>query len=127
MDHEFLNGRFSRFRMMIAVAILGLGLGAAHAFCTGLALVDHAYALIFEHDTVYADGYTEAGWDRLSRGMSGGQVERELGPPLKILPYSRGLEVWWYSESPGDTNYWRRSVHLRDGAVEGLDDRFHVD
>lgn len=53
--------------------------------------------------TIYAPGYSEDAFDRITTGMSTGEVERLLGAPLEIQAATPG-EAWLYQESKSQAN-----------------------
>lgn len=82
-------------------------------------------------DTVYAVGYTDSAWRRVSIGMTRSDVVRLLGTPQKewrIKPSRNGAENgarWSYS--PGDTNYRCRVLLFRHGVVVEKHSEFYFD
>lgn len=114
--------RFTVRRMMVAVLLLGFGLGTARCW------VRYNFA------TVYASGYSETQFRRVQIGMTRTKVESILGRPLRNDSISQGgsnYETWIYSEPPpsgtiGD-NYWRRWVIFENGKVSAIVDDYYVD
>jgi hypothetical protein len=103
--------------MMIAVAVIGV--------CCYLAeRLIHSF-----EDTVYAEGYSEQRFSTISNGMSTNQVETIIGAPISKNSWIDGgdVELWRYTESPSDGDYWRRWVFFRNGKVYRIDSRFWVD
>ena len=115
-------------RTMVVIACIGAGFAACRFH---LLRID----TIFGFGTVYAERYTEAGFDSLRVGMSRTEVEAVMGPPLKKVSWfgddpavTGGDECWYYSEQPiRDGNYWRRWVKFTNGKITAFDSRFYVD
>jgi hypothetical protein len=93
----------------------------------GPSVNDTVLSILFSHDTIYTQGYTERAWLSIRRGMRGSEVKALIGPPLKTLDYAGGLEAWLYSMSPSGSDYWMRAVLLQGGTVVGLDAGFYTD
>jgi hypothetical protein len=117
------NGlRFTVREMMVAVALLGMGLGTARWW------VQYNFA------TVYALGYSESQFRRVRIGMTAMEVESILGLPIRKVsnsPLWTLYENWIYSEPPptgtwGD-NYWRRWVMFENGRVAVIVDDYFED
>jgi hypothetical protein len=117
--------RFRLRTLMIAVAVVGLGLVPVSLFFNATA--DEKLAFIAGHDTSYATGFTEEGWHSLRRGMSTREVERIIGSPLEKHRNPGGTELWNYSRSPGSTHYWVRTVEFRGGTMSQLRSGFYFD
>ena len=104
------------------------------ATASGL-LIDGVSGLIWgtrlSEDTVYAPGYSDAAFRRITVGMTIAEVHRRLGPPLRtwaLSPSSDPGEIgerWSYS--PGDTNYRCRVLLFRSGRVFRKHAEFYVD
>jgi hypothetical protein len=109
--------RFTVRRMMMAVAVIGLCCYLAERLIHG-----------FE-DTVYADGYSEQRFTTISIGMTTNQVQAIMGAPIRKNSWVDGgdIELWRYSDSPGDGNCWRRWVFFKNGKVYWIDSRFWLD
>ena len=107
---------------MMAIALLGLGLGTAR------------WWVRYHFETVYAPGYSESQFRRVRIGMTPNEVESILGRPIRKDSTSRRwspCENWIYSEPPppgtiGD-NYWRRWVLFDDGKVSAIVDDYYED
>jgi hypothetical protein len=89
------------------------------------------FSLMFREDTQYTQGYTEAGFKKITPGMTVEQVHAILGPPhdrWNISPKEEGTvfaERW--SWSPGDTHYRYRTIRYRNNSVERVLGEFYVD
>lgn len=69
--------------------------------------------------TFHASGFTEAKFASLHEGMTPGEVEAIIGPPLEKVPHMDGTTLWTYSNRDDDTcDFEMRWVHFRDGKVE---------
>jgi hypothetical protein len=112
-----LRLRYTVRQMIVAVAVIGLCCSFIERFLHG-----------FE-DTVYAIRYSERRFSSLRIGMTKRQVEAVMGIPIRKNSWIDGgdVELWRYSESPSDGNYWRRWVFCRDGKVYWIDCRFYWD
>jgi hypothetical protein len=120
--------RFTTRRIMVVVACLGIGLGAARWVRSKLS-------------TVYASGYSESQFRRLRIGMTREQVESIVGPPLRKDSTSQRwspFENWIYSEppplgvvyGPGGEDYWRRWVMFdpnNNNKIIAIIDDYYVD
>ncbi len=73
--------------------------------------------------TFYSAGFSESRFRTLHVGMTGGEVEAIVGPPLRKVLWNqsaetRDEEMWCYSDRQDDTaNYWRRWVLFENGKV----------
>ena len=67
-------------------------------------------------DTVYAPGYSEAGFAQIAPGMSIKEVEQTLGSPMHTLTNKDGLVRWCYT---GDGKCIARGWKLADFAWLG--------
>jgi hypothetical protein len=109
--------RFTVRWMMSGVAALGL--------CFFLAeLVLHRSG-----STVYSEQYCENKFLGLRIGMTTNEVQATIGRPLHKNSWADAgeIELWQYSESVNDGDYWRRWVFFRDGRISKIDCRFWVD
>jgi hypothetical protein len=103
--------------MMSAVAIIGL--------CCALAeLIYHRFG-----NTVYANHYSEHKFRSLGIGMTTHDVQAIMGAPNRKDSWAdRGeIELWRYSESANDGDYWRRWIFFRNGRVCGIDCQYWID
>jgi hypothetical protein len=109
--------RFTVRRMMAWVAMITLCCWMAERFIHG-----------FE-DTVYADGYSDLNFLRLRNGMTLPEVRAIAGEPIRKNSWVDGgaVELWMYTVSPSDGNFWRRWVFFRDGNVYWIDCCFYWD
>ena len=87
------------------------------------------WSLLFEEDTRYAPGYSEAGFYKIKHGMTEAEVKRLLGEPLMVDPPDsrRNYTYWRYSESPKDTHYRQRFIRFQNGIVTERISEFYVD
>jgi hypothetical protein len=114
--------RFKVREAMIAIALLGLGFGAAR------------WWVRYHFETVYAPGYTDSQFRKVRIGMTPKEVESILGRPIRKDSTSQRwspCENWIYSEPPppgtiGD-NYWRRWVLFDGGEVSAIVDGYYED
>jgi hypothetical protein len=96
-------------RTMFAVACPGLILAGLRWFLTTYVLA------------TYAGGYTEAGFDRLTIGMTQGQVEAIVGPPLRKTVWQKGDGgSWIYADAPLGVYCEQRRVVFKNGKVRGV-------
>ena len=119
--------RFTVRRLMVAVALSGIACAIIGWLLNGPSTIDIIASVLAGHDTAYSAGYNEVGWRKLRLGMMQAEVEPILGPPLKKTILYGQREIWTYSTSPDDGNYWMRQIHFLGGKIEKLDDRFYVD
>jgi hypothetical protein len=69
--------------------------------------------------TFYASGFTEAKFASLREGMTPGEVETVIGPPLEIVPQHDGTTLWTYSNRDDSTcDFEMRWVYFRGGVVD---------
>jgi hypothetical protein len=114
--------RFKVREAMMAIALLGVGLGTAR------------WWVRYHFETVYAPGYSESQFLRVRVGMTPMEVESMLSHPIRKESTSQGgffYEKWIYSEPPphgtiGD-NYWRRWVFFENGKVSTIVDDYYED
>jgi SmpA / OmlA family len=118
--------RFTVRGMMVAVLLLGVGLGTAR------------WWVRYNFATVYAPSYREDRFAQVRVGMTRREVELLLGRPLRKAPLPGESwepdDIWVYSEPPapgclGD-NYWRRWVVFdrgEDGRVVAIVDDYYWD
>jgi hypothetical protein len=118
-----IDGRQFKVReAMLAIALLGLGLGTAR------------WWVCYHFETVYAPGYSEGQFRRVRVGMTPNEVESIVGRPSRKDSTSQRCspsENWIYSEPPphgtiGD-NYWTRWVLFDDGKVAAIVDDYYED
>jgi hypothetical protein len=92
--------------MMVIVVIVGIHL----AFLRVLLHTDH----FFGFGTIYSERYSENRFNTLRVGMTRGEVEAIVEPPLRKIPWNqlsgaRGEEMWYYTDQhDGTANFWRR-------------------
>lgn len=80
--------------------------------------------------TVWAVGYSDAGFKRLRTGMTERDVAAILGEPLEsyLVEGSPDLVGWRYSRgAKDDASYHERAVLFRDGEVVEVFCDFYVD
>jgi hypothetical protein len=114
--------RFTLRGMMVAVLLLGVGLGTVF------------WWVRYNFATTYAPAYSEGRFRRVAVGMTPTDVMSLLGAPLQKdsnSPRWSPLENWIYSEPPppgtlGD-NYWRRWVMFQGGRVVAIVDDYYED
>ena len=120
--------RFRSRRLVVTVGLLGLFINVCLVLLApGDPWCDVIISQVFGHDTRYAAGYSEGRWRGLRRGMTSSEVETMIGPPLSTMRYEGDHEVWWYSESPRGSDYWKRAVSFRGGAAEEFIGGFYLD
>ena len=109
--------QFTVRQLMVGVAVIAL-------CCTATERLIHGF-----QDTVYADGYSEPSFLSLHNVMTNSQVQAIMGEPIRKNSWNDGGEVdlWMYSVSPSDGNFWRRWVFFRNGLVYWIDCRFYLD
>lgn len=100
--------------LVVFVFLLGLSvLVSLHAYLLD-GLDGWAFGLGLQEDTVYAAGYSDRAFRKVTVGMGSDEVLRLLGEPLRIRtdPYAlrsrageSSDECWAYTVTPGDTNY----------------------
>jgi hypothetical protein len=116
--------------MMLAVAALGFTLALARRVFVEDWPDQLLLSIYFGDGTVYARDYDESNFRAIRTGMTGAQVERLAGPPL------RGMTFLW----PGEDDIWlytyfnrsrtchrRRWVRFQDGKVIEVINDFYVD
>jgi hypothetical protein len=89
------------------------------------------FGIALQEDTLYAAGYSDAGFRRVTTDMSQAQVEGMLGPPESRWTIERSGDGpdtgarWSYS--PDDTHYRCRVILYRRGHVVKKHAEFYVD
>ncbi|AGC48568.1 hypothetical protein MYSTI_07296 [Myxococcus stipitatus DSM 14675] len=109
-------------------------------FMTNTARCDSDWLLsLLEMDaqTEYAPGYTEAGFQRVTLGMTFDEVRELLGPPLGDYdvsqrinsPHSKEVYTrsWKYSRTPNSTSYHVREIFFHEGRVMNIDQSYYID
>ena len=120
--------RFKSRRLVVTVGLLGLFVaGCLVLFAPGDPWCDVIISYVFGHDTRYAAGYSEGRWRGLRSGMTTSEVETRMGPPLRRMQYDGDHDIWWYSEFPRGSDYWKRGVSFRGGAAENFIGGFYLD
>ena len=88
--------------------------------------------LLLEDDTVYAPGYTDAGFNSIEVGMAEDEVLRRLGPPIDEPWHPETVDPNWdtrmrWTRSAHDSNYKCRLLVFRAGHVVAKHAEFYVD
>jgi len=86
------------------------------------------FAAIFLHfvsircgRTYYAASFDESKFNSLHEGMSVGELERFIGPPLEKVRQTNGSVLWTYSGRADDTcSFWRRWVFIENDKITGV-------
>lgn len=78
-------------------------------------------------DTVYAAGYSDAAFRKVSEGMTEREVAELLGEPLEMYSVEPDLVGWRYARSADDSSYHVRAILFRDGRVVEVFCEFYVD
>lgn len=78
-------------------------------------------------DTVYASGYSDAAFRKVSEGMTERDVAGLLGEPLEMYSVEPDLVGWRYARSADDNSYRVRAILFRDGRVVEVFCEFYVD
>jgi hypothetical protein len=75
--------------------------------------------IIASSDTVYSKGYSETSFKSLTVGMTTGEVEAVMGPPLSKEPwYEPDQETWSYSKQGGVNGiYYIRALYFKGGRL----------
>ena len=145
-----------RFVGWSALLLLGLAIGG----CAHVLLLDGLTGAIlpffYGDDTVYARGYSDTKFRRVTEGMTPAEVAALLGRPLReVREYEQGasrLEVeidedgrvrsgslpasdlrppsvalWSFTRTPSDSSYRVRVVRFRNGLVEKTVHEYYLD
>jgi outer membrane protein assembly factor BamE (lipoprotein component of BamABCDE complex) len=83
-------------------------------------------SLVFPEDTIYASGYTDAGFMKIEVGMTRDQVYQILGKPLSVWTNDTTVGERW-SRSPGDTHFRCRVLQFLDEKVVDKHSEYYVD
>ena len=110
-----LRFRVSTRQLMILIALIGIA-----AFVV---------RQMFFASTVYSVGYDENRFQQVRVGMTSGEVEALMGPPLKKVPWPMpGIVNWSYTDSrPGSSDYWMRDVFMGDDKVVRVVSTYWID
>ena len=84
------------------------------------------FSRLFQEDTVYAPGYSDTAFRKVTVGMSQAEVLALLGPPISEWESCDNMAMGW-SRSPGDTHYRQRAVFFQNGVVTKSLSEFFVD
>ncbi len=125
-SYSFLRGWQSLRTTMLAIFVLAITLALGKSLPSICSLVDIMYASALGHDTVYSNAFREDSWEGLRTGMAFSDVLAAVGRPLRVR-LIKNEEVWDYSESPGDTHYWKRTVVFQKGRVARIESWFYID
>jgi hypothetical protein len=112
-------------RLMFIVSLIAIHL----AFVRLLLMTDPFFGFC----TFYSAGFSESRFRTLHVGMTRGEVEAIVGPPLRKVPQNqstgpRDEELWCYSDRQDESaNFWRRWVYLENGKVVSVVNDFWVD
>jgi hypothetical protein len=89
---------------------------------------------VYPSDTVFAPGYSEWGFWRVTRGDSREEVQALLGTPLRTEKAAadkldpRVVEMWFYADSPSGSHHHQRIVMFSSaGRVSEVWSGYHVD
>jgi len=105
--------------------------GALYFLFVGLFVIGGFYTWVVygRLDTVYASGYSERAFGRISPGMTKKDVVALIGEPLSTTEHS-DEERWYYSEQSTDSrsNYYIRNVVFdMSGNVIGTVSELEID
>ena len=84
------------------------------------------FSRLFQEDTIYAPGYSDTAFRKVTVGMSQAEVLALLGPPISEWEACDNMAMGW-SKSPGDTHYRQRVVFFQNGVVTKTLSEFYVD
>ena len=84
------------------------------------------FSRMFHEDTIYAPGYSDGAFRRVTVGMPQVDVLALLGPPLSEWESCDNMAMRW-SKSPGDTHYRQRAIFFQNGVVTKTRSEFYVD
>jgi hypothetical protein len=85
------------------------------------------WGAILAEDTVYAPGYTEQGFIRVSVGMAQHQVHDLIGPPLDVWTNKNSSVGMRWSKSPKDTDFRCRVLQFVNEKVVDKHTEFYLD
>jgi outer membrane protein assembly factor BamE (lipoprotein component of BamABCDE complex) len=116
--------------LIVAVTIVGFGFlllrcphchGAEDRFLFALFLRDDA--------TQYAPGFSDSGFDQVTKGMSEKDVILLVGDPIKKEIYQGQSfdQLWRYTKAPPGRNFWFRIVLFKEGKVLGTEAKYFAD
>ncbi len=110
--------RLRRAGLLLGAALLTLLAAKLLLRPTFSALYVAVSERIATQDTVWASGFSEAAFARVRVEDTREQVRARLGEPLKTWPFPGG-EVWSYTGTLRQDDYWVRQVHFdaRTGRV----------
>ena len=144
------------FFVWAALPLIGLTIGG----CAHVLLLDgFAGAILpafYGDDTIYARGYSDTKFRRVTAGMTPAQVAALLGRPLREVreyAHSAGrleveidengrvrsgslsdsdlgppsVAVWCFTRTPNDSSYRVRVVRFRNGLVEKIVHEYYLD
>ena len=71
--------------------------------------------------TYYAPKFNQNKFNSLRPGMSSGELEKVMGPPLEKIRRRDGSVLWAYSgRADVSCSYWRRLVMVRDEKITSI-------
>lgn len=80
-----------------------------------------------DHDTVFAESYSDKGFLAIKKGMTEKEVIDILGEPLKRWTPKDNYIGLQYSKSKGSTHYRLRQVYLTKGEVKEVIGYYYID
>jgi hypothetical protein len=130
--------------ILAAVAVIAMTLASAKSLFIDNRPQDVLFAVISVLDgdfTVYVKGYSESKFRSLRVGMTAGQVEDIMGPPLSVGQWQEPVpgqpitpgdgplhDLWRYTRSgKAMGNYWEREVWFKNGVVHNIERTFYLD
>ena len=119
--------KFTIIAIVFVSILFAAGMGTHFIMLDGLD--GFIWSRMLHDDTRYSERYSDAAFREVRVGMTESEVTRLLGAPLRAYTPDRSRD-WtslWFSESPTDSNFRRRTVELRDGKVIGKQSEFYVD
>ena len=111
---------------IILALLLVAAIAATYHFRSMDGLDGLIFSRMFQEDTVYAPGYSDAAFRKIGIGMSQSDVFALLGPPVSTWDSCDDMAMAW-SQSPGDTHYRARMVYFQNGMVTKTLSEFYVD
>ena len=113
-------------RLIILALLLLTAIGAIYHFRSMDGLDALLFSRMFQEDTVYAPGYSDAAFRKVTVGMSQAEVLALLGPPLNEWESCDNMAMGW-SKSLEDSHYRKRTVFFQNGVVTKRLSEFYVD
>jgi hypothetical protein len=115
-----------RILIIIGAVIILLGVLSIRHYSSVDGFPAVILALAFPEDTVYAPGYTDAGFMKVEVGMTREQVYRLIGQPISVWTNSDTIGERW-SRSPGDTHFRCRVLQFSEGKVVDKHSEYYID